>query len=310
MWSPSPRHRWTPERPWLIGIINLTPDSFSDGGLLDGPAAAVDAAQRMLDEGADGLDVGGESTRPGAAAVPEDEQIARTEPVIRALRAALGSGPMISIDTTRAAVARAALRAGADAINDVSGATDDPRMLPLAAQWGAGLILMHRRTPPAAEAYSTGYGLPGAPPAPRYADVVDHVKTYLGARAAEAIAAGVPPHAVAIDPGLGFGKSVADNLSLIHGTAELARVGHAVVSGLSRKSFVGAHAGLPQGHHPRERLAASVALCLEHLRAGARVMRVHDVGPHRAALDAAARAPASAADARAPRASDPGQLRR
>lgn len=291
MWAPSPRHRWTPDRPWLVGIINATPDSFSDGGLIAGPESAVEAARRLIDQGADGLDIGGESTRPGARAVPEDQQIARTEPVIRALRAALGPGPMISIDTTRAAVADAALHAGADAINDVSAATDDPGMLTLAARRNAGLILMHRLAPPAAEAYSTSYGLPGAPPPPSYSDVVGHVTTYLGARAHAAIAAGVAPHAIALDPGLGFGKSVADNLALIRGTGRLASAGHAVVSGLSRKSFVGAHAGLPPGHHPTRRIAASVALSLEHFRAGARVMRVHDVAPHRAALDAQASAP-------------------
>jgi dihydropteroate synthase len=220
----------------LLGILNATPDSFSDGGRWLDPGAAAARAEQMAAEGADALDVGGESTRPGSVSVPEDEQIARVVPVIRAIRGLRGiAGTLpISIDTTRAGVARAAMDAGADAINDQSAGRDDAGMLPLAASRGAGVILMHRAVPPELDRYSDRYDRP-----PEYVDVVDEVAAFLSDRAAAAERSGVARASIAIDPGLGFGKSVEQNLALIDGTPRLAALGYAVVSGLSRKSFVG-----------------------------------------------------------------------
>jgi len=262
-----------------MGILNATPDSFSDGGCWDSVDAALSHASRLLDEGADMLDIGGESTRPGAARVGEGEQISRVVPVIRAIRGA-GIDAPISVDTTRARVARAALDAGADAVNDVSGLTDDDAMAPLAGERGCGVVLMHRLTTPERDSYSDAYGAP-----PEYADVVSEVGAALRASMGVALAHGVASSSIVLDPGLGFGKSVLDNMRLIERTHELAALGRPVLSGLSRKSFVG-RAGLGRGSEPGERDGASVGLSVVHLLRGARVFRVHAVGAHRAALDA------------------------
>jgi dihydropteroate synthase len=297
-----PYDAWMPRLGWsidlrtprVIGIVNCTPDSFSDGGELATVEAAVARAEGMIDAGAIGVDVGGESTRPGAHAVPEAEQIRRVVPVIAMLRARRGAvasgGPLITVDTTRAAVAQAAIEAGADGVNDVSGATDDPAMLDVCARAHCCIILMHRARRPAEDRYSTAYvggasaaaggGGSAAAAAPVYGDVVHDVGHFLASRALAAQHAGIAPEAIMLDPGLGFGKSVADNLALIARTGELIELGYPIMSGLSRKSFVGAHMNLPPGHQPSERLAGTLELSARHATAGARLLRVHDVREH------------------------------
>lgn len=269
------------DRPRLLGILNLTLDSFADGGRLPTPAHAADAARRAADDGADALDMGAESTRPGAARVEADEQIRRLIPAIEAVRAA-GVVLPITADTTLAPVARAALNAGADAINDVAAGTEDDAMHALAAERRCGLVLMHRLAPPTADRYSDRYTAPPDYPG----GVVPCVRSFLEARAAAARAAGVPDDRVLLDPGLGFGKSVEQNLELIRATPDLLALGRPILSALSRKSFVG-RAGLGRDSDPGERLPATLALSVLHLRAGARIFRVHDVAEHRQALDAA-----------------------
>jgi dihydropteroate synthase len=264
-----------------LAILNITPDSFADGGRLPTPAHAADAARRAADEGADALDLGAESTRPGTARVPADEQIRRLIPAIAAVRAAGIDLPM-TVDTTRAAVARAALDAGADAINDVAAGAEDDAMLALAAERACAIVLMHRLAPPAADRYSDRYDAPPAYPG----GVVPAVRAFLAERAGAARAAGVPADRVLLDPGLGFGKSVEQNLELLRATPDLLALGHPVLSALSRKSFVG-RLGLGRDSDPSERLPATLALSVLHLHAGARVFRVHDVAEHRQALDAA-----------------------
>ncbi len=261
------------DRARLMAIVNVTPDSFFDGGTLADAAAAAAFARLAVGGGADVLDVGGESTRPGAGRVSAAEQISRVVPAIRAIRSsggALGEAP-ISVDTTLVSVAAAALDAGADAINDVSAGTEDAGMLALAAERRAGIVLMHRLRPPGEDSYSDKYERP-----PVYADVVAEVEEFLSARAEAALAAGVDRAAIVLDPGLGFGKSVEQNLELIRRTGELCGLGYPILSGISRKSFTGRYAGLAEST-PAERLAPSLELSLEHRRAGASIFRVHDV---------------------------------
>lgn len=268
------------DRPFLIGILNMTPDSFSDGGNYNTPAQALDRAKLMLDEGADALDIGGESTRPGATRITPDDQIARVVPVISAIRAA-GLNIPITIDTTRAPVARAALDAGADAINDVSAAQEDGDMLALAAERACGLILMHRERPPEHDRFSDQYTRP-----PVQGPITQRVIEALRASRDRAIDAGVPKGSIMLDPGLGFGKDVEQNLELITNTPQLVALGHPVLSALSRKSFVG-RISLNRDSDPDERLAGTLACSVLHLANGAGAYRVHDVAEHRAALDAA-----------------------
>lgn len=283
-WRVGPKLQITLDRPRLLGILNVTPDSFSDGGLYIDPSDAVAAAAAMVEAGADIIDIGGESTRPGAGRIPAEEQIRRVVSVIRSIRAAAGplSATPISVDTTLAAVARAALDAGANAINDVSAGTEDPEILRLAAERSAGLILMHRLTTPDRDSYSDQYERP-----PQYGDVVAEVRSYLAARAAAAERAGVAREAIVIDPGLGFGKTVEQNLELVRRTGELASLGYPVLSAASRKSFTGRAMGLERSA-PGERLLGSIAISVAHYLAGARLFRVHDVAEQRAALLAAA----------------------
>jgi dihydropteroate synthase len=279
-WTIAPGRALDLSAPRVIAILNITPDSFSDGGQLSTTEAALAAAARAVSEGAAMLDIGGESTRPGAARVGADEQIARTVTVIRAIRAAaepLASIP-ISIDTTRAAVAEAALDAGAEVINDVSAGLEDPDMLPLATARGTGIILMHRLHPPDADQYSDRYRSP-----PVYADVVAAVREFLAGRAREAERAGVSRHSIVIDPGLGFGKTVEQNLELIRRSAELASLGYPLLSAASRKSFVGRAMGLAESS-PADRLPGSIAVSIAHALAGVNLFRVHDVAAHVQAL--------------------------
>lgn len=283
-WRVSPKKVLSVDQPRVLAIINLTPDSFSDGGAITSNDDAVRAAAAAIDAGADGLDIGGESTRPGAARVAADEQIRRVVPALAAIRAAIGDQPVITIDTTLADVARAALEAGADAINDVSGGLEDPAMLPLAAQLGCGLILMHRLAPPEADSFSHQYAR-----APDYgADgVTAAVQAHLVERLAAAQAAGIAHECILLDPGLGFGKTVEQNLELIRGTPRLLELGRPILSGVSRKSFTARAAGIDMTAPPRQRVHASIGLSIMHLAAGARVFRVHDVAEHVAALRAA-----------------------
>lgn len=280
IWQISNARAITLDRPCVVCIVNATPDSFSDGGKFNQVQSAVEHIKRVIDQGADMLDIGGESTRPGAQRVDADEQINRVVPIVEAVR---GSGIEIpiSVDTTRSAVAQRALEAGADVVNDVSAMTEDPDMLALVAQQGCGVVLMHRLTTSDQDLYSDQYQ-----DAPKYSDVVDAVREHLVAQRDAAIHAGVQADRVVLDPGLGFGKSVEDNLKLIRGTERIAEIGSPVMSGLSRKSFVG-RVGLGRDSDPIERDGASVGLSVMHMRFGARVFRVHDVGAHRAALDAA-----------------------
>lgn len=271
------------DRPLVMAILNVTPDSFHDGGRLGSVEAVVEAARRAVEAGAGALDIGGESTRPGAASVGENEQILRTAPAVRAIREA-GIGCVISVDTTRAAVARACLEAGADAINDVSAGTDDAEMLRVAGGEGAGLIVMHRLVKPDRDRYSDAYVA-----APVYGDVAAVVGAFLKERCEAARAAGVAEASVCVDPGLGFGKSVEQNLELIRRTGEIgAACGRPVVSALSRKSFVG-RVSLGRESTPEERLGGTVGMSVVHYVRGARVFRVHDVREHVEALEAARR---------------------
>lgn len=273
------------DRPQVLAILNLTPDSFSDGGALPTIDSAVAAASRAIEDGASGLDVGGESTRPGSRAVSAEEQIRRTAPVIVAIRRRLGDGLFISIDTTRSEVAATALDAGADAVNDVSAGRDDAAMLVLVAERKAGVVLMHRLMTPARDVYSTRYAEADAPMYPR--GVVSEVREFLAARVQCAMQAGVARERIVIDPGLGFGKTVAQNMELIEKMPELVALGFPVMSGLSRKSFVGHVSGVAAERPPSERLFGTVALSVVHFVRGARVFRVHDVKAHVEALRAA-----------------------
>ncbi|MBY0307564.1 MAG: dihydropteroate synthase, partial [Phycisphaerales bacterium] len=239
----------------------------------------------MIAEGAVGVDVGGESTRPGAARVDAAEQRARVVPVVRALRRLVGDGPVVTVDTTLAEVAAAGLDAGADAVNDVSGGTEDAAMLSLVAARRCGVVLMHRAAPPGRDSYSTRYGLAGERGAPLEGDAVEAVRRALAGLVERALACGVGFESIVIDPGLGFGKTVEQNLALIRRTGELLAIGRPVMSGLSRKSFTARAAGLPDDTLPAQRLDATLALSREHRRAGARLFRVHDVRAHGAMFD-------------------------
>lgn len=272
--------------PRLMGILNVTPDSFHDGGHHATLDAAVTHARRLISEGADIIDIGGESTRPGAERVSVEDQILRVVPVIQAIRAT-GIEIPISVDTTRAAVAERAIDAGADVINDVAAGAEDPDMFTLAASTGVGLILMHRLLPPDADRFSTQYDRP-----PDYGDdpeaVVDAVSEFLIDRADAALDAGVASASILLDPGLGFGKTVEQNYRLIRSTSRLLEMGYPLLSAASRKSFTGA-ADPDEVVESDDRLPASLAVTLFHHQAGVRVFRVHDVAAHRRALAAITR---------------------
>lgn len=248
--------------PLVMGVLNVTPDSFSDGGRFTGVDAAVAHARRMAEAGADLIDIGGESTRPGSARVEAAEQIRRVRPVIEALAKA-DLGCVLSIDTTLTAVAEAALDAGATLINDISGGSEDEGMLALAARRGAPIVLMHKQGEPATMQV-----------APHYRNVVEEVEAYLLSRAQAAQAAGVARHRIILDPGIGFGKTVEHNLALLRDLGRLAGCGYPLLLGTSRKGFLGRITGESE---PGERLwstAGSVAWCVAN---GAGMVRVHDV---------------------------------
>ncbi|HSU17941.1 dihydropteroate synthase [Longimicrobium sp.] len=259
------------ERPVVVGVLNVTPDSFSDGGRFHAVAPAFARARQLVADGAHALDLGGESTRPGAAPVQADEEIARILPVLRAVKAELGVP--VTVDTRKAAVARAVLAEGADAINDVS-ALADPEMAAVVADSGAGLVLMHMRGTP--ETMQTLIG---------YRDVAAEVADELEPRLARAVDAGVAPERIVVDPGIGFAKTAAQNLELIARLDVIAeRLGRPVLLGPSRKAFIGALLG---GVEASGRDAGTVGACVAGLARGARIFRVHEVRAAREALDVA-----------------------
>jgi dihydropteroate synthase len=244
----------------IMGILNVTPDSFSDGGLYPTVEAAAARGEALVEQGAAILDIGGESTRPGAAEVPAAEECNRVVPVIRALRARTDA--TLSLDTRKAAVAREGLAAGAHIINDVSALTHDPEMAAVVAESGAGVVLMHMQGSP--ETMQT---------APHYHDVVREVCDFLASRIDACEQAGIPRSRIAIDPGIGFGKTVEHNLALLRGLPRLAALGCPVVVGVSRKRFLGALTG----RAPADRLAAGLGAQAYAALHGAHVLRVHDV---------------------------------
>lgn len=251
-------------RTLVMGILNATPDSFSDGGAYAGADAAVARGVAIAKEGADVVDVGGESTRPGAEPVGAATEIRRVVPVIEAL--AKRVEVPISIDTMKAEVAEAALLAGARIVNDVSGG-GDPRMFEVARRHEAGLVLMHMQGDPRTMQRD-----------PRYVDVVDDVSRYLLAQSRAAIRAGVAREAIAIDPGIGFGKGIAHNLALIRAIPELKKLEFPILVGLSRKSFIGTLTADAEGTPaPRDRLEGSLAAAALAVVRGADIVRAHDV---------------------------------
>jgi dihydropteroate synthase len=254
----------------LMGVVNVTPDSFSDGGLFLDAGAAIAQGRRLADEGADILDVGGESTRPRAEPVSEEEERRRVVPVIEGLA---GAGPQLSIDTSKAGVARAALDAGATYVNDVTAFRSDPGLAALVAERGAECCLMHMLGDPRTMQED-----------PRYDDVVSDVKAFLEERLAFAVAEGVAEERVMVDPGIGFGKTVAHNLELLRRLDEIVALGRPVVVGTSRKSFL----GRLTGREVDQRLPGTIATNVLALERGATVFRVHEVAPVRDALAVAA----------------------
>jgi len=256
------------QRAVVMGILNATPDSFSDGGRHAGGHSALEHALEMVQQGAGIIDVGGESTRPGADAVSEATEMARVIPVIEQLRQQ--SDVLISIDTTKAVVAEAALVAGADIVNDVSGLRADPEMIDVCARHQAGIIAMHSQGSPKTMQLS-----------PHYEDVVAEVLEFFQTRVEVLGAAGVEPGFLCVDPGIGFGKSVEHNIALLHALEKLQRTGLPMLLGVSRKSFIGATLGLDE---PLERDAATVALTVQARLAGCMLHRVHAVEPNVQAL--------------------------
>lgn len=245
-------------RPRVMGVLNVTPDSFSDGGRFLDPARAIAHGRAMLADGADLVDVGGESTRPGAAPVDEATELARVVPVVEALAR---DGALVSVDTSTPAVMRAAVAAGAAMINDVR-ALARPGALEAAAASGAAVCLMHMQGAPAT--MQAG---------PRYDDVAAEIAAFLAARAAACVAAGIARERIALDPGFGFGKTLAHNLALARGLGEIVALGHPVLVGVSRKSMLGAITG----RGTDDRLAAGLAAALFLAGRGAAIVRTHDV---------------------------------
>lgn len=250
----------------LMGVVNVTPDSFSDGGLYLDPGAAIAHGRELAEQGAAILDVGGESTRPGAEEVPVEEELRRVVPVVEGLA---GGEAAISVDTSKAAVAAAALDAGARIVNDVTALRGDPEMAALCAERGATVVLMHMLGTPRTMQED-----------PRYDDVVDEVRAFLAARVEAAVAAGVEEERIWVDPGIGFGKTAAHNLELLRRLGELRELGRPLAIGTSRKSFIGRLDGSPAD----ERLGGTIASSVWAAAEGADVLRVHDVAEVRQAL--------------------------
>jgi dihydropteroate synthase len=253
---------WPRRLPAVMGILNCTPDSFSDGGLLPDVQAAVAHAERLIDEGATIIDVGGESTRPGADPVAAEEEARRVIPVVTEIRRHHPE-TVLSIDTTKACVAHAALQAGADLVNDISGGTDHD-LLATVAEHDAGIVIMHMRGSPRTMQLDT-----------IYRNVVAEVHCFLLERTETAVAAGINPDLIWLDPGIGFGKNSVNNLEILGAVADLAALGQPVVVGASRKSFIGKLTGA----EVHERLAGSLAALIPSIGIEKAVVRVHDVAP-------------------------------
>jgi dihydropteroate synthase len=256
-------------RPSAMGVVNVTPDSFSDGGVNFDPDDAVASARRMLAEGAAIVDVGGESTRPGAEGVSVEEELRRVVPVLEQL-----TGAPVSIDTSKAEVARRALELGAELVNDVTALRGDPDLAGAVAESGAYLCLMHMQGEPRTMQVD-----------PRYDDVVSEVAAFLEERLRAAVAAGIAEERICLDPGIGFGKTVEQNFELVRRLGELTALGRPVMVGLSRKSSLGRLLGDPQA--TTGSLAASVGAAVAAYERGATILRVHDVREHVEALAAA-----------------------
>jgi len=247
------------DRPLVMGILNVTPDSFSDGGRYLDACAALERSLQIAEEGADVVDVGGESTRPGCEPVSPEDELARVEPVVKLL----GTGPVpVCVDTRRAVVARACVEAGASAINDVSGFRD-PEMVHVAAECDAGLVVMHMLGEPETMQL-----------APEYEDVVAEVVMYLAERTGALEAAGVDPQRIVVDPGIGFGKTLEHNLDLLTHVDRICALGYPVLVGASRKGFIGTITGVTV---PEQRVGGSVAAAVCAAERGADIVRVHDV---------------------------------
>lgn len=260
VWDLGTRRLTFGRRPSVMGIVNVTPDSFSDGGRHLDPTAAVDTALRMEDDGAAVVDIGGESTRPYSDPVSADEEIARVLPVIRRLRGRLAIP--ISIDTSKAAVAEAAIAAGAEIINDVTGLDGDPEMAAVARRHRVGVCVMHMRGTPQTMQDD-----------PAYEDVVREIGDYLLARREDCLAKGIPHQRICLDPGIGFGKTHAHNLQLLRSVGRFVRLGSPLLIGHSRKGFI-AHV---LGDKQADRTAGTLAVSLAVARQGAHLLRVHDV---------------------------------
>lgn len=259
--------------PLIMGILNVTPDSFSDGGQFDTIEAAVDQGKQMIDEGADLIDIGGESTRPGSARVSVAEQIERVVHIITAISETKPEHVEISIDTTRAKVAAAALDAGASIVNDVSGGNDDPEMINLCAEKNCPYVIMHMSGTP--ETMQTD---------PVYDDVVSEIKLFLETRVEDCIKAGVDNNNIIIDPGIGFGKTREHNLVLLKNLKTFVETGYAVLLGTSRKRFMGSICSVDT---PNELIGATTATTALAVNTGVKIFRVHDVKPNRQAADVA-----------------------
>jgi dihydropteroate synthase len=255
------------DRTAIMGVLNVTPDSFSDGGLWFEPEAAIRHALEMAEQGAQVIDVGGESTRPGATPVTEDEELRRVIPVIEAITSRVEVP--VSIDTRKPSVARRALEAGASIVNDTAGEAQSPGMDRVAAEAAAGYVIMHSRGTPATMREMTGYS-----------DVVTDVEAFLAGRAEEAERAGVSHDAIALDPGIGFAKSPDQSLRLLNETKRFVGLGFPILIGTSRKSFIGAVLDLPED----QRIEGTLASLVWAVSAGVRIVRVHDVEPTARAL--------------------------
>ena len=268
-----------------MGVVNVTPDSFSDGGEYLDAGDAIAHALTLVAEGADILDVGGESTRPGAEPVSGEEELRRVLPVLEGIAATdwISTPPQVSIDTSKAAVARAAIAAGASIVNDVSALRADPGMVGVVAESGVDCCLMHMLGEPRTMQREGG---------PQYKDVVDDVKAFLEERLSFAVSAGIPEQRIVLDPGIGFGKTLEHNLVLLSRLDELTSLGCPLLVGTSRKSFLGRliadGAGEREPVSPEERLPGTIATNVLAYERGASLFRVHDVGPVSAALTVAA----------------------
>jgi len=256
------------DRPLILGVVNVTPDSFSDGGMTPTATLAIEHARALIVDGADILDIGGESTRPGARPVSLDEELERVIPVIETLA---GEGTRVSVDTRHASVMAAAIAAGACIVNDITALEGDPQSLGVVSPSNASVVLMHMRGDPQ-----------NMQDEPSYTDVVSQVRDYLAARIKVCEGAGIAKQRIAIDPGIGFGKTLEHNLELLRNLDAFASLGCPLVLGVSRKSFIGHLSGEDV---PARRLAGSLAAGLSGVARGAAILRVHDVAQTRQALD-------------------------